>query len=725
MNKVIFILFYFIICVEAPAQCDFKLLVKDSATKQSLSFATVQCTSVKRTVAGDSTGLAIIKNLPAGIHTFKISIVGFEEKIITQTLPQTDSFFVVLMNPKELKDEVVVVASSRTNSRIEDLPTKVEVLGLEELTEENGIKPGNIASLLGDIAGIQIQQTSASTGNVDMRVQGLPGKYTQILRDGMPLFGGYSGSFSILQIPPLDLHQIEIVKGASSTLYGGGAIAGMVNLISKSPVVNKPEYSLTLNQTTLRESNVNLFFSNRNKKLGYTLFAGGTNQKSMDVNNDGFSDVPKIRNVFIHPRLFIYPNEKDKITLGYTINYEYRNGGDMQVVNKNSDAIHQFFIQNKSLRNVIDASWQHLIDGTSSLQFKGSTSFFDRGITTNVFGMKARQLAYFTEITYNKKYEYHSIVAGINFIGDNFRKKIPDSTRMINYNQNTIGIFLQDDWKIAPQFIVQSGLRFDRHDIYGNFILPRLSMLYRINTHFSTRMGVGLGYKIPSIFNGEVDERDYPGLLPISNVKAERSYGANWDVNYKQIIDEWKLTVNQMFYITQIEHPLVLNKVPYLGTGPFFLSYSTANKPLRTSGFETYIAATHDELELYLGYTYTVAKQLYNTAQSNVSLSARNKFASVIAYEFSPKCRAGIEAAYTGTQYLDDGTRTPGYLFAAAMVRYNIGKAAIVLNCENLLDYRQTKKENIVMGNITNPKFKQIWAPIDGRVINLSMNFKW
>ena len=46
-----------------------------------------------------------------------------------------------------------------------------------------------------------------------MRVQGLPGKYTQLLRDGVPLFGGYSGSFSILQIPPLDLRQIEIVKG--------------------------------------------------------------------------------------------------------------------------------------------------------------------------------------------------------------------------------------------------------------------------------------------------------------------------------------------------------------------------------------------------------------------------------------------------------------------------------------------------------------------------------
>src|SRR6185503_10418801 len=101
-----------------------------------------------------------------------------------------------------------------------------EVIGLEEVEEESGVKPGHIASLLGDVAGIQAQQTSATTNNTELRIQGLPGEYTQMLRDGIPLFGGFAGSFSVLQIPPLDLKQIEIIKGSSSTLYGGGAIAG-------------------------------------------------------------------------------------------------------------------------------------------------------------------------------------------------------------------------------------------------------------------------------------------------------------------------------------------------------------------------------------------------------------------------------------------------------------------------------------------------------------------
>ena len=131
--------------------------------------------------------------------------------------------------------EEVLVTATRTNSRIEDLPTRVEVLGAEEMEEESSIKPASIASLFGDIAGTQIQPTSPTTGNLDLRLQGLPGQYTQILRDGVPLYGGFAGSFGLLTVPPLDLRQVELIKGSNSTLYGGGAIAGLVNLVSKTP----------------------------------------------------------------------------------------------------------------------------------------------------------------------------------------------------------------------------------------------------------------------------------------------------------------------------------------------------------------------------------------------------------------------------------------------------------------------------------------------------------
>lgn len=703
------------------SQTNFNCFVKDAKSKEALAGVSAKINgSVKETTSGTN-GSISFPNLTSGNIIITFSLVGYEERVINFHIPQGDTVQVIYLQRTAAKtEEEVIVTSSRTNSRIEDLPTKVEVIGSEEVDEEAGTMPGNVASLLGDIAGIQNQRTSGTTGSIDLRVQGLPGKYTQILRDGLPLFGGYSGSFSVLQIPPLDLKQVEIIKGASSTLYGGGAIAGMINIISKTPKLNDPQHSILVNYSTLNEFNLNTFHSGRNKNTGYTFFAGTTLQRAVDVNKDGFSDVPDLNTFFFHPKLFLYPDKKNTLTLEYEGTFEDRNGGDMQVLHHTKDNQHQFFIQNRSIRNSISGTWENKICKTSALNFKGLLSFFNREINTHVFGMKAAQQTFFTELSYLKKWEKHTLVSGINVSGENYQNKPPDSSGINPYSNTFLGVFIQDDWKLAPKLTAQTGLRFDHINNYGPVLLPRLSLLYKFNHWFTSRLGGGMGYKVPTVFTNDVDERELQNHNLVAGILTEKSLGANWDINYKQKINGWNITINQMFYVTQINRPVIEDP-----NGGINYNYINATKPLNTKGFETYIAIKHDDLEMYLGYTYTIAKQLYNAVQLFVPLSAKSKFAVVISNEFSPRLRACIEASYTGKQYLDDGSRTPGYLIAAGMVRYDIKKLSLVLNCENIFDYRQTRKESIVYGNMINPSFKQIWAPVDGRVVNLSarLNF--
>ena len=697
------------------AQNNFSCFVKDAATKAVLQSVSAKIESSTQATASDNNGRVAFNNLAAGEIKITFSFVGYENATVRFKIPQGDTVQIIYLQKDEKTEEEVIITSSRTNSRIEDLPTKVEVLGSEEVDEEAGTIPGNIASLLGDIAGIQNQRTSGTTGSIDLRVQGLPGKYTQILRDGLPLFGGYSGSFSVLQIPPLDLKQVEIIKGASSTLYGGGAIAGMINLISKTPKLNQPQHSFLINRSTLNETNINTFHSYRKNKIGYTFFAGTTLQKAVDVNKDGFSDVPDLKSFFFHPKIFLYPNEKNIVTLEYDGTYEDRNGGDMQVLHQTKDNTRQFFIQNKSLRNSIAGTWQNKLNKTDELNFKGLLSFFNRDIISNVFGMKAYQQSFFTELSYLKKWHKHTLVSGLNISGESFDKKLPDTSGINSYSNIILGAFMQDDWKLTPKLTAQTGVRFDYNNGYDPVVLPRLSLLYKFNNRFTSRLGGGMGYKVPSVFTNDVDERALRNHNLSAGILTEKSYGANWDINYKQKIDEWHVTVNQMFYVTQINRPVIEDV-----NGGINFNYVNAAKPLNTKGFETYVAVTRQGLEMYLGYTYTIAKQLYNPLQPFVPLSAKSKFAAVISNEFSEKFRACIEASYTGRQYLDDGTKTPGYLIAAGMIRYDIKNISLVLNCENIFDYRQTRKESIVFGSITNPSFKQIWAPVDGRVVNLS-----
>src|SRR5690606_12116983 len=131
--------------------------------------------------------------------------------------------------------EEVEISSTRSARTSGDIPTRVEFMDGEELAEKGNMKPGDIRMLLNESTGIQTQQTSATSYNSSIRIKGLDGKYTQLLRDGMPLYSGFSGGLSLMQIAPLDLKQVEVIKGGASTLYGGGAIAGLVNLISKTP----------------------------------------------------------------------------------------------------------------------------------------------------------------------------------------------------------------------------------------------------------------------------------------------------------------------------------------------------------------------------------------------------------------------------------------------------------------------------------------------------------
>ncbi|HPG11751.1 MAG TPA: TonB-dependent receptor [Chitinophagaceae bacterium] len=713
--KSIIVAFAFLLSTQSVLQAQ-SFIIVDAATRQPLSGVSVLIEKTNNGASSDTTGKVFFTDTPPGEFSVTFSMISFTTKTLKFIFPLKNAPITVEMERAEAQtEEEVIVSSSRTESRIENLPTKVEVLGAEEVNEEVGIKPGNIASLLGDVAGIQIQQTSAATGNIEMRVQGLPGKYTQLLKDGMPLFGGYAGSFSILQIPPLDLKQIEIVKGASSTLYGGGAIAGMVNLISKRPKEGVFEKTLLLNQSDLNESNANIYLSNKKNKIGYTFFSGVNYQKAKDVNKDGFSDLPKTNGYFIHPVLFLYPDKKNNIYIGYNGAFEKRKGGDMLVIDNKSDNLHQYFVSNKSFRHTLDASWENRINTTDRFTLKGTGSWLSRDIATNVFGMKAKQLSWYTEASYLKKWEQNDLVLGLNLNGENFTKKLPDSTQINNYNQTTIGVFLQDDWKINPKFIVQTGFRIDHHSDYGTFALPRISMLYKINPVLTSRLGFGLGYKTPTVFSNEIDERDLKFIFPLQNIKAERSAGVNWDVNYHQKINGWDLTVNQSFFYNQINKPVIAVMMP--GS----IEFVNESNPVTTGGIESYVQILHDALEIYLGYIYTNARKKYDEQQPHLELIAKNKLASIIAYEFSDHFRAGLESAYTGSQYLSDGSKTPGYLFAAAMVRYDIHHISLVLNCENLLDYRQTRKEQIVIPPFDNPSFKELWAPIDGRVINLSM----
>jgi outer membrane receptor for ferrienterochelin and colicins len=141
------------------------------------------------------------------------------------------------------------VISTRLGRSVNDEPIRVEVINREELEEKAIMRPGNISMLVAETGGVRVQTTSPALGSANIRLQGLYGRYTQLLNDGLALYGGQASSIGLLKIPPTDLSTVEIIKGSASSLYGGSAMGGVINLISRRPS-QEPEGEVLLNATS-------------------------------------------------------------------------------------------------------------------------------------------------------------------------------------------------------------------------------------------------------------------------------------------------------------------------------------------------------------------------------------------------------------------------------------------------------------------------------------------
>jgi len=706
--------------LNVAAQSVLRLQVRDAKTFEVLPDVAV---GVKDSYAGGVTDTAgkLSLTIPApGRVQVSFAVIGYEHKTIIVQLPDT-SLISVFLNQDENNLKEVIVASTRNDKRLEDAPMKIEVVDKEEMQEEQAARPANVVGMLGDIGGIRVQQTSVVNGNANVRIQGLDGRYTQMLRDGMPLYDGLSGGFGILQVQPLDLKQIELIKGAASTLYGGGAIGGLINFISKTPSTDQAA-EVILNQTSLGETNATAFLSKKYRRWGYTLFGGYTWQKAADINKDGLSDVPKVQTLNLHPRLFFYPDDKTIITLGYSATSDHRKGGDMTVLAGQADALHRYYETNNSVRSTGELMAERKINSALKATFKSSISGFDEVIRTNTHYFSGSQLNYFSEATVLVTRQKYNCVVGADVQGTGFRKNQSDPTPLEDFSSTTIGGFGQLTLQLPLKTLLQAGVRIDDHSRYGNFVLPSVAIIHHINGSFTARAGFGAGYKTPNALDQQMVEYNIEQLQQVGDsVKPERSYGFNAELVYKKQWErEKKLYISSSPFLTQVDAPIVATEVKNDN-----VIFTNAARPVITRGVDNYAKLQLGELEVYLGYTYTFARRTYLAVNQLMPLTPLHHLAFTTTYEVEGKWRFGAEFDYTGMQYRDNDSRTPAWTTFAALIEKDFGRRlAIMLNAENLFDTRQSRYETLYKGTLSSPKFKPVWAPLDGRVVNVALRLR-
>src|SRR5204863_469433 len=145
------------------------------------------------------------------------------------------------------------------------------------------------------------------------------------------------------------------------------------------------------------------------------------------------------------------------------------------------------------------------------------------------------QLSSYTEADFNYETEKSEWIGGLNLLTDKFTQLREDPVIPVDYRQSVIGSFVQNSSKISRIIAVETGLRADYQNQYGFFLLPRIAVLFKINNYFTSRIGGGLGYKTPTVFTEDAEKIQFKNVLPIDvkNTAAEKSYGGNFDINYR------------------------------------------------------------------------------------------------------------------------------------------------------------------------------------------------
>ncbi|MFV1884769.1 MAG: TonB-dependent receptor [Balneola sp.] len=697
------------------AQNIFQARVVDHENNQPIPGATVYIEALNKGEITDQNGEIVITGIPSGEYTIQIRFLGYETITISRTFPlaDNDQNQTFELHHSHEEHEEIMVTSTRTSRTIEDIPTRVEVIAGEELSEKGNMKPGDIRMLLNESTGIQTQQTSATSYNSSIRIQGLDGKYTQLLRDGLPLYSGFSGGLSLMQIAPLDLKQVEVIKGSSSTLYGGGAIAGLVNLISKTPGY-EPEFSFMLNTTSALGLDFSSFISARNEHRGVTVFASYNKGTAYDPADIGLTAIPEFDRFTFNPKLFFYPSEQTTINAGINLIAEDRLGGNIDFI-KDEEVTDPYFEENKTMRISSQFQLDHQLNERTSLTLKNSFNYYDRSVEIPDYLFSGQQFSSFSEAVLAHTNSSTEWITGLNLWTDSFDQE--EGSQDLGFSDLVLGAFTQNIWNVPSAWTLETGLRLDYHNEYGAFALPRISVMFEPSTELTFRLGGGMGYKTPTVFTEDTERLQFRNIRPLdlsNNLSAERSFGTNFDINYQTAISgELSLSTNILFFYTQIQDPLVL--IPIANQ----FEFQQPNGFVDTKGVELNMKWSYDHFKLFIGYTFADVQSHYNGTTSSFPLVAKHRLNNVLMYEKHGEFWIGLEVYYFSPQRLGDGSKGKSYWITGLMTEKVLNETfSIFLNFENFLDTRQTGFDTIYTGSLSDPNFRDIYAPVDGFVIN-------
>jgi len=480
--------------------------VKSAKTQEHIPFSTIMVKGTNIGTTADGTGHYKLSNIPVGKCIIVASALGYkaEEREVIMEKGKAVEIFFELEEDALLLDQVVVTAT-RTEHYLKDVPVRTEVISAKAIENKNA---GNIYQALEGTPGVRVENQCQYCNFTMVRMQGLGAEHTQVLINGQPIYSGLAGVYGLQQLSTVDVDKIEVVKGAGSALYGSGAVAGAINIVTKEPdFVPSTKVDVQFGNYKTNRFDLNSSLRNEKGNIGLNIFAQRYSEGAIDETGpgltakevrekDGVSD--RVMTNLTNAGFGLYINDifmkNDKLAIRGKSVFENREGGTMiddYFRNPLTDGTENITTD----RYELSINYEKKIKANSEINLSVAYTHHNRNATNDSYlndymathgdsvpdlrDMRpylANENSITSTLTFNTRINKHSLIVGLqsfydrleesgmyvvvdeasSFLGKSYRSVADKSAR-------EFGLFIQDEWAINDKLMIVPGLRVDNH----------------------------------------------------------------------------------------------------------------------------------------------------------------------------------------------------------------------------------------------------------------------
>ena len=519
----------------------------------------------------------------------------------------------------------VVITATRTERHLATLPLPTSIITSSDISKAGITKLNEILA----------EQTGLITipdygGGEGIQVQGLDAAYTLILIDGVPLIGRSAGTLDLSRISIGNIDRIEIVKGASSSLYGSEALAGVINIITKKPKVDSVSGNVSYRYATFNTQDANGNLVWKKNKFSGSLFTNYFTTDGYDLDQSNtLKTVEPYHNITIQPKLYYAFSSKLNLVVGTRL---YHQKLDYNAIVENEEYQGKSRIDEWNGQIKVDYKWNEKIYSEYEIY---TTNYKTKEYLNHSLNNELLEDSFYNqwlfrpEIRTTFSIKNDKLTTGIGINKETLDRTYFDNT--VTFNSQYL--FAQYDYNPTKKWNVLAGFRYDNHSQYKSQFSPKIAANYKVSNSISLKTSLGYGFKAPdfrqlyfdftnptigytvlgyNVAENKLDELEAQGQLlyringlDFSNaLKPESSINYNFGTFYQK--EKLKIEINAFY--NSISNLIDTKVVAQKTNGQNVFSYFNIDE-IFTYGVE--LNSTYkftNDLKVSFGYQYLIAK---------------------------------------------------------------------------------------------------------------------